>query len=232
MNYSTILNLLFPSQCPVCNSPSGNHSHNPLCNKCWTSIGRYDGPGCSICGLPTLSHHTGICAECIKTPPAFSRMLQYGVYEGALKESIHLLKFSGIKRLAKPLSTLLLQLPLGKYDGIVPVPLHPKKLLEREFNQTALLGRHLSESLKIPLLMNALEKTIETKLQTEMSGQGRRANLKKAFSAKSIVRGMHLLLVDDVITTGATARECSAALKKAGAADIEVAALARSMPKY
>lgn len=230
--FSDVLNLLFPSQCPVCNSPSGNHIHNPLCNECWASIVRYNGPGCSICGLPTLSQHTGLCAECIETPPPFSRMLQYGIYEGALKESIHLFKFRGIKRLSKPLSMLLLDLPLGQYHGIVPVPIHPKKLREREFNQTALLARHISKHLKTPLLMNVLKKTRETKLQTEVTGQGRRANLRKAFAANGNISGMRLLLIDDVITTGATVRECASALKKAGAADVEAVALARSMPKY
>jgi ComF family protein len=159
-------------------------------------------------------------------------MMQFGIYDGALKESIHLLKFNGIKRLARPLSMLLLQLPLGKYDGVVPVPLHPKKLREREFNQTALLARFISKSLKIPILLNVLEKTRETKLQTEVSGQGRRANLRKAFSAVDNVSGMHLLLLDDVITTGATVRECAAILRKAGAADVQAIALARSVPKY
>jgi ComF family protein len=228
---SRLLNLIFPSQCPVCHAVSDSHRHNPLCHSCWTSIERYEGPGCSICGLPTPSPYTGICAECLRSAPSFSKILYYGVYEGSLKESVHLLKFGGIKRLSKPLSDLLLNLPISPCDGIVPVPLHSKKLKEREFNQTALLGRHLSKALKTPLLLNSLKKIRPTKLQTEVSGKDRHSNLKKAYAVTGNVSGKRLLLVDDVITTGATVRECAATLKRAGASNVEVIALARSMPR-
>ena len=149
-----------------------------------------------------------------------------------LKESIHLLKFNGIKRIVKPLGSLLRELPTGNYDAIVPVPLHPKKLKEREFNQTALLGLHLSRALNMPLLLDSLIKIRETKLQTEVGRTGRLGNLKKAFAVSENLAGKRLLLVDDVITTGATVSECSSILIKAGASDVEVIALARSMPKY
>jgi ComF family protein len=227
-----ILNLLFPSKCPICSSASDKHDYNPLCSECWSSIERYTGPACSTCGLPTPSPVTGICGECLRKKPPFSKILCYGIYDGALKESIHLLKFQGVKRLAKPLSSLLLRLPLSDYDAIVPVPLHSKKLKEREFNQTALLGRHLSGVLKIPLLLDSLIKIRETKLQTEVGRTGRLRNLKKAFAVSGNLAGRRLLLVDDVITTGATVNECSFVLMKAGASEVEVIALARSMPKY
>lgn len=228
---SRILNLLFPSHCPICNSPSDNHRQNPLCNECWASIERYSGPSCEICGLPTPSPYTAICGECLRKRPPYSRILYYGIYDGALKESIHLLKFQGIKRLAKPLSDLLLTLPIKEYDAVVPVPLHSKKLKEREFNQTALLGRQISKATKTPLLLNSLVKTRETKLQTEVGRKGRLTNLKKAYAFSGDINGLRLLLVDDVITTGATVSECAATLKRAGAREIEVIALARSMPR-
>src|SRR5512135_758705 len=120
------LNLLFPSRCPVCNSPSDSHAHNPFCSACWSSIERYTGASCGICGIPAPSHLTGICAECIREKPPFTKILFYGIYKDTLKESIRLLKFQGVKRLAKPLGSLLLRLPLGDYDAVVPVPLHRK----------------------------------------------------------------------------------------------------------
>jgi ComF family protein len=227
----SILNLLFPSQCPLCFSHSDNHSHNPICSKCWSTIARYEGPACSICGLPTVSIYTSICAECLAKKPPFSKINCYGIYDGALKESIHLLKFQGVKRLAKPLSELLVTQCSNDYDAVVPVPLHIKKLKEREFNQTALLGRFLSRSINKPLLLAALIKTRETELQTAVSGKERRANLRGAFSISQDISGMRLLLVDDVITTGATVRECAATMKRAGAKEIRVVALARSMPR-
>jgi ComF family protein len=232
MNFAThILNLLFPSQCPLCQVPSDNHNHNPICSGCWATIKRYEGPSCSVCGLPTVSEYTGLCAECLSKTPPFSKISCYGIYDGALKESIHLLKFNGIKRLAKPLSDMLVKMTADDFDAIVPVPLHISKLREREFNQTALLSRHIAKTINKPLLTEALIKTRKTALQTAVDGKERRSNLRGAFSVSQDVSGMKLTLVDDVITTGATVRECAATLKQAGAQEIRVVALARSMPR-
>jgi len=229
--FAPILNLLFPSRCPICSHPSNEHSHNPICAACWSDIVPYHGPKCSICGMPTKSQYTGTCGDCLHTAPPFSKIMYYGIYEGTLRESIHLLKFGGIKRLAQPLSKLLLSLPASQCDAILPVPLHRNKLREREFNQTALLGKHLSMALKRPLLLHSFQKVRETKLQTEVSGRERYTNLRKAYAASDDVRGKNILLVDDVITTGATVRECAATLKRAGARQVEVIALAHSMPR-
>ena len=228
---SEFLNFFFPSRCPVCNERSDDHSHNPLCFRCWSAITKYEGPACAICGLPTVSPYTKICGECLDNKPPFDKIRYFGIYEGPLKESIHLLKFQGVKRLSIPLAGLIYSLLTDKYDAIIPVPLHTSKLREREFNQTALLGHHLSKALSSPLLMNALCKNHETKLQTDVSGKERRDNLSGAFSASKEISGASILLVDDVITTGATVAECSKVLKKAGALKIDVAALARSMPR-
>jgi ComF family protein len=232
MNFARhILNLLFPSECPVCRDPSDAHEYNPICAKCWSTISRYEGPSCAICGLPTVSEYTGLCAECVAKTPPFSKITCYGIYEGALKESIHLLKFNGIKRLAKPLGALLPELVKDEFDAVVPVPLHIKRLREREFNQSALLGHYLSKACNKPLLHDTLIKNHETSLQTAVSGKERRRNLRVAFSVKKNISGMRLLLVDDVITTGATVRECASTLSRAGAEEIKVVALARSMPR-
>jgi len=227
-----ILNLLFPGRCPVCGSHSYRHEYNPLCTGCWSSIRRYSGPACKTCGIPTPSPQTGICSECLRKAPPYSKIHCYGIYDGALRTSIHLLKFHGVKRLARPLGILLSALDLGNYDALVPVPLHTNKLRQREFNQTALLCRHLSKILKIPVLLDSLIKVKDTKLQTEVGRAGRLRNLKGAFAVSKEIGGKRLLLVDDVITTGATATECSSVLKKAGAKEIDVVALARSMPRY
>ena len=121
-----------------------------------------------------------------------------------------------IKRLARPLSELLLALPVAKCDAVIPVPLRPGKLREREFNQSALLGLQLSQALKIPLLLDSLKKVREIRLQTEVSGKERHTNLTRAYAVSGDISGKRLLLVDDVITTGATVRECAATLKRAG----------------
>ena len=226
------LNLLFPARCPVCGSYADRHKYNPLCSMCWSSIQRYNGPACKVCGVPAPSSQTGTCSECLRKTPPYSKIHCYGIYDGALKASIQLLKFQGIKRLAKPLSSLLYTLELSNYDALLPVPLHSKKLHEREFNQTALLSYHLSKALRIPVLLDSLIKVKDTKLQTEVGRADRLRNLKNAFKSSGDIYGRRLLLIDDVITTGATVTECASVLKKGGAAAVEVAALARSMARY
>lgn len=230
-NLGNLLNLLFPSKCPVCGNRSDNHLYNPFCTKCWRGIERYSGPACSICGIPTVSSLTITCESCLKTKPPFSKVLYYGIYDGALKEAIHLLKFNGVKRLSKPLGLLLPELPIPEVNGIIPVPMHYKNLKQREFNQTAAISRHLSKELKIPLMLHVLKKIKETPPQTDVTGKERLKNIKNVFRTCGEINGLDLLLIDDVITTGATARECSKALIKAGAKSVTVVALARSMPK-
>ena len=163
--------------------------------------------------------------------PPYAQILYYGIYEGVLKESIHLLKFNSYKRLSKPLASLMSDLPFEKVDGIVPVPLHIKGLQQRGFNQTAALGRHLSKQSGVALMLDVLRKIKETLPQTDVTGKERMKNVKDAFLVSGNVEGLSLLLVDDVITTGSTVMECSRVLMKAGAKSVTVAALARSMPR-
>ncbi len=231
MLLNKVLNILFPSQCPLCGNKSDSALYNPICSSCWRGIERYTGPACRICGIPVVSPLATICGSCMKKKPPFSRILYYGTYEGALKESIRLLKFSGVKRLSKPLSYLLSELSVSGFNGIVPVPLHPKKLRQREFNQTAVMGRHLAGRIKVPLMLDVLKKVHDTLPQTEVTGKERLENVKKAYLASEKAAGLELLLIDDVITTGATVSECARALMTAGAKGVTVAALARSMPK-
>jgi ComF family protein len=138
-----------------------------------------------------------------------------------------------MKRLSIPLTALLLTgSALPHADAIVPVPLHKKRLWKREFNQTALIGRHLARGLKIPLRMDMLKKVKETIPQTDVRGAERSKNVRGSFAAAGRIQGLRLILIDDVITTGATVTECAKVLRKAGAAEVIVVALARSMPKY
>lgn len=186
----------------------------------------YTGPSCSICAAPLVSEYSSTCQECIKHRPKFSKVLNYGIYADVLSEAIHLMKFSKLKRLAKPLSSLLFKLDIPEYDGIVPVPLSSKSLKERGFNQSLLISRVLSKKLRIPIYIDMLLKTRETLPQIGLNAKERVKNLKGSFEAKKI-NGLRLLLVDDVMTTGATARECARVLMKAGAGDVIIITLAR-----
>jgi ComF family protein len=164
----------------------------------------------------------------MKKMPLFSKVLSYGLYEGVLQEAISQLKFHSVKRLSKPLGRLLLSFDLSGINGIVPVPLSMKRLRERGFNQSLLIARIVSKEKGIPMLIDILLKEKETPPQTGLSAKERLSNLKGAFEVKGNIEGMRLLLVDDVMTTGATITECAKVLMKAGAKEVIALTLARS----
>ena len=181
-----------------------------------------------ICASPLVSEYSRRCGECLRHPPPFSMVLNYGLYSGALSEAIHLLKFSGLRRLARPLGKLLTELHLPCMDAIVPVPVSAKTLRERGFNQTLLLSKVLSRHLTIPVHMNLLLKKRETLPQIGLGAKERGRNLRNAFEVTRRLNKQGLVLLDDVMTTGATARECAKTLMKAGAREVVVVTLARS----
>ena len=225
---SKVLNSIYPLQCPSCGGESDAFHHSPICSSCWSKIERYPGPSCRICALPLPSELSSICFNCLKKAPPFSKVINFGLYEGVLSDAINHLKFHGLKRLAKTLGRLLLNFDLPDADGIVPVPLTVKRLRERGFNQSLLIARVMSKEIKIPLLVDILFKKKETPPQTGLSAKERLSNLKNAFEVKGNIQGLRLLLVDDVMTTGATVTECSKQLIKAGAEEVVVLTLARA----
>jgi ComF family protein len=154
--------------------------------------------------------------------------MSYGLYKDELAMAIHLYKFKGIKRLSGPLGKLLLGFDLEGVDAVIPVPLSVKGLRERGFNQSLLLAKCVSDSSGIPLIIDGLVKTSDTPPQIGLPAKKRRTNLKGVFEAARDFRDRRLLLVDDVMTTGATANECSLRLRKAGAEDVMVLTLARA----
>jgi ComF family protein len=178
--------------------------------------------------MPFSSEYSRVCGQCMKKPPPFSMVINYGLYDGVLAEAINHLKFYGIKRISKPLGRLLYILDLPETDGIVSVPLNKKSLRERGFNQSLLIARVISKKIRVPLLMDLLLKKKETLPQVGLSANERLSNLKNAFEVKGNIKGLRLLLVDDVMTTGATVTECSKQLMKAGAKEVIVLTLARS----
>ncbi len=155
-------------------------------------------------------------------------VLNYGIYSDALAEAINLMKFSGLKRFANPLGQLLLTLEMPECDGIIPVPLGKHALRERGFNQSLLMARVISKKVKIPLYMDMLLKRKDTLPQVGLSAKERMKNLKGAFKTSGKINNLRLLLLDDVMTTGATARECSKTLMSAGAKEVIVITLARA----
>ncbi|MDA8092097.1 MAG: ComF family protein [Nitrospiraceae bacterium] len=228
--FNAFLNGFFPASCPHCGLSSKYPRYSPFCSDCWQElkISAYNGPSCKICGEPFESEHGTVCGECLKDRPAFARVYAYGLFEGVLKEAIHSYKFGAIRRLSAPLSELLLSLELPAVDAVTSVPLSKKRLLERGFNQSMLVGKEIARISGAELLPHALKKVKDTPPQAELNRKERVLNLKGAFACGGEVEGKTVLLIDDVITTGTTARECSKALVKAGAKEVCVAALART----
>jgi ComF family protein len=142
--------------------------------------------------------------------------------------AINVYKFHGIRRLYSPLGRLLLDFDVSAADAVVPVPLGLKGLRDRGFNQSLLLAKVISRHTKVPLAMDGLLKVRETRPQVGLSAKERARNLRGAFSVRGNFKKMKLLLVDDVMTTGATAKECARQLMNAGAEEVAVLTLARA----
>ena len=164
----------------------------------------------------------------MKKSPPYARVIAYGLYEDVLKEAISRFKFYGLRRLSRPLGGLLPNLPIPASDAIVPVPLTAKGLRQRGFNQSLLIARVVSKKTGTPLNIDTLLKIRETPPQVGLSASERHKNLAGAFGVKGDLKGKRILLVDDVVTTGATAAACSKALLKAGAQEVVVLAIARA----
>ena len=173
----------------------------------------------------------GRCALCRSGLRGFDAAYSFGAYEGVLRKLIHLYKYGKIRTLARPLSGLLAQaLPRDEaFDATVPVPLYWRRRLQRGFNQAELLARGLASRTGIPVVM-ALRRVRATPTQAGLSNSARRQNVAQAFRSRSAsrnVQGKRILLIDDVMTTGATAASCALALKQAGARRVALLTVAR-----
>ena len=231
------LDLLYPSLCVVCDATLGAGRRDPLCVACWRGIERIDEPRCETCGGPLPSFDRAPagasprCPPCTNAPPPFDYARAAGVYAGPLRDALHAFKFDGTRALARPLGDLVIERCgslLGPHvDALVGVPLTRARERERGFNQAALLAAHLGAASGLPHKPRWLARRHGTRPQTELTAEERRANVAGAFRASRRVAGAHVLLVDDIFTTGATAGECARTLRAAGARAIGVVAVAR-----
>lgn len=229
--------LFLPPCCPVCERPLGAlaASSSGLCAACREEFRPLSSPCCPRCSLPypTRGGTDHLCEPCQRHEPPFLWVAAAGVHEGGLREAVHRFKFGGRLDLDRPLGQLIHQRVGGRLRAFAPemvvaVPLHPRRLRERTYNQALLLARVLARELDAPVRARALARVRDTGSQQRLSRDERRRNLRQAFVADALVAGRRILLVDDVVTTGATVAECARALLDAGAASVAVAALARA----
>ena len=193
-------------------------------------------PFCSVCGDPLEGRidHAYVCYLCHETRPHFDMARSAARFRGALPGLVHGFKYNAALWLEDDLAELLQaccesNFEPGAADLVTCVPLFHARQRERGFNQSALLASALARRLKLPCRTNAARRTRDTLTQTHLTAKERASNVHLAFSVPrpSVVFGRRVLLVDDVMTTGATVNECARALKEAGAAKVLVATLAR-----
>jgi ComF family protein len=228
------LNLIYPIHCASCEKPLGALDETRVCPDCLARIRPNPMPRCRKCGRAADS--TRICRECRTTKLHFDRAHSACLYEGPLKEIIHRFKYNGSLVLAGPLSRFMVDFVnnnpsvLEKIDMITYVPLGAGRLRKRTFNQSQALAAGLAEEFGIGLC-HALSKTRSTKAQNELSRDRRITNLNGAFRVRrgADVKDSRILLVDDVMTTGATLSECAKVLKGSGAKEVRCLTLARGL---
>jgi ComF family protein len=229
------LNFVYPPLCVGCRALVGEPGS--LCATCWKDVEFLDGPACECCGLPfELDPGPGTrCAACLAEPPVFDRARAVMRYDEASKGPILALKHADRLDLIPGFARWLDRAGramLDETDVIVPVPLHALRLWARRYNQSAEMARALGRMTAKPVAPLALVRVRATPSQGEMpSAKARRRNMRGAFRVPSgrraAIEGKSVLLVDDVLTTGATVEACARALKRAGAANVHVLALAR-----
>jgi ComF family protein len=233
----SVLRWIYPVNCIACGGPADDRRLSSICRPCWDSIRPIEEPVCPRCGRPfdsrlALTHSPGhVCGACRERPPVFDQALSPYRYEGALEQAIRLFKYRGRANLARPLGDLALvwmdRIPAC--DLVVPVPLHPDRLREREYNQALLLADRIARRLNLPLSYDHLMRVRATRPQTELDRADRARNVRRAFAVRrrADLEGRRILLVDDVFTTGATANECAKTLRRAGVRSVSVFTLAR-----
>lgn len=226
------LDLLFPPLCMACRAAVGQPG---LCAACWSAVTFLEGPACGCCGLPfpVALEGDNLCAACLANPPAFDAARAILAYDEHSRGAILALKHADRLDLVPGFARWLARAGRGLLedsDLLVPVPLHPWRLWQRRYNQAAELGRVLSRLSGKPCDTAALVRTRSTASQGAMaSAKARARNVQRAFRVRvpAHVAGRRVLLLDDVLTTGATVQACARALKRAGASHVGVLALAR-----
>ena len=231
-----LFDFLLPPRCINCGSVL--NQENGLCPECFNNTTFITEPYCSKCGLPfaVVSDSRGkkLCPACLKDKRPVLRLSRSAVkYDEFFKKSIIAFKFmdktQNAKIFAKLLKTAGKDIFQEGVDVLIPVPLHYKRLIKRRYNQSALLAFELSKLINKPVLNGCLIKFKATKPQVSFSGRARHQNIKGVFKVKnpSLVANKRVVLIDDVMTTGATLQECAKVLCRAGAKSVDTLTVAR-----
>lgn len=247
-----LVTTFFPADCRVCGGPLAGAGTSPVCQSCVDGLREQSSELCARCGEALdldgvrfrlqAGGEGAFCSLCRMTPPEFERAAAWGVYTDGMRDAIRLLKYERAEAVARPLGALLACVirkmaaqGMPRDLTVIAVPLYPAKQRQRGYNQSVLLAeealrRLAGEGWLLRASHAAMVRTRETESQFGLSSRERRRNLRGAFVVRDpqAVSGREVLLVDDIYTTGATARECVRVLRQAGATRVWVATVARA----
>ncbi len=229
-----MVDMLFPPRCLACSELT--EAHGNVCADCWQTLNFISAPFCHHCGDPfpyNLKDAT-TCMACLQTPPPFAGARAVLHYSPASRRLIAGFKYYDRTQATPMFARWMLQAGqhlLSQADVIMPVPLHRRRLIKRRYNQSALLTAELARQSGKPVLLDGLQRTRHTPQQAGLTREQRQENVKSAFTVNPkhaiAIQGKRVLLIDDVMTTGATLHACTHALLDAGAKDVYLLTLAR-----
>lgn len=232
---SSLLDLVYPRVCAGCGAAVTDRPGH-VCWDCLAALEWVRAPVCRMCGDPVQGRveHAYACAACTRHPPAFALARSAVRYRGPLKPMLQAFKYARQTCLARDFAEMMhvcaqVQFAGERFDAVTCVPLHSRKQRERTYNQSRLLARRLARSLRVPWLGGLLVRVKPTATQTGLGAARRRSNVSRAFCGRQRewIEGRSLLLVDDVMTTGATLHECARTLRQCGARSVCALTLAR-----
>jgi len=236
----SLLNLVFPETCIICSAPVAHWRDRSVCPECRHKAGTWKifPPVCPSCGLPMPNFEPDsdcLCGDCVLQPPAFSGARSFGYYIGELGRLVRAFKFHKKRNLVEILVPFLVDAfhetwNRDDFDMVLPVPLHPERTRDRGYNQSGLLARSLAKRICLPCPDRLLIRKRSTVPQTGLTDSQRAANVRNAFDCvdPKQVAYRRILLVDDVMTTGATVSSASGALVRSGTLRVSVLTLART----
>ena len=229
--------VLFPSDCFLCQTLLSRPLDGPICLRCLDRLPRIIEPFCPRCGVPYSRFVApGVCGPCRKSGRSFRRARAALIYESTVRLAVHGLKFGGRERIGSVLGTLAAEMWIGPgrlegYSAVVPLPLSRKRRRERGFNQAEVVARAVGKSTGIPVRTRVLLKRRDCPPQAGLSASARMKNVASVYRAAvpATLREREVLLVDDVLTTGATVEAAARVLRRGGVAAVDVLTVARVM---
>ena len=237
--WEAFLGFFYGEVCEACDKQRATAKEGYVCASCRADVKLIEPPFCERCGAVFPGKITGVfeCGNCRDLELDFSHARAVAVADGVLLDILHRYKYENALWV-EPFVTELFadvagpQVKTGSWDMIIPVPLHPRRQKEREFNQAEVLGRALTRATGVALVTKFLQRTIDTRSQTRLPRTQRRENVRRAFrfrGTKGELAGKRIIVVDDVMTTGATTSACARLLRQNGAEEVCVWTLARGL---